>query len=297
MPHIGIDRRTFVGRAAALVLTLAGSRASAASAAPPATALRVAAILPEGDTALAGVRLGAHEVERAASLFGTTFELHQAHASGPSATARAAEDVIARHAVHVLIGGADAAAADALADVARDRQILFFNVGTPADAIRRLCHPMMFHLQPSAAVIACARAAVDDVPPDAQAVVWHPSLFRYGAAQINERFRDASGTGMDGRAWAGWMAVRIAFDAAQRAGSTSPAALAEHLASPRAIFDGHKGMQLSFHPDTHELRQPLYVTAGDRVIGQAPSPGDSGDAPHAVLLDRLADPEARSCPA
>ena len=87
--------------------------------------------------------------------------------------------------------------------------------------------------------------------PGARVVDWHDQLRADGAAALNARFVRAAGRPMDERAWRGWMAVKVAFDAALRAGA------GEH--DMQALrFDGHKGHPLRFGDDGH-LRQPTYA--------------------------------------
>jgi hypothetical protein len=64
---------------------------------------------------------------------------------------------------------------------------------------------------------------------------------------------------MDGRAWAGWAAVKIGSEAALRARSTAVERILAYLEQPTSRFDGHKGWQLGFRPADHQLRQPLYI--------------------------------------
>jgi ABC-type branched-subunit amino acid transport system substrate-binding protein len=93
---------------------------------------------------------------------------------------------------------------------------------------------------------------------------WHHTLFKYGASELNERFTRSAGRPMSSDHWLGWMAVKIIAEASLRAGTEE--ALAEVMA--RGRFDGHKGVALSFAPETRRLRQPLYVVdrATDRVV-------------------------------
>ena len=72
-------------------------------------------------------------------------------------------------------------------------------------------------------------------------------------AQLNERFRRRFDHPMTGTAWAGWVAVKIASEAALRHGGRLDAA-----ALAATAFDGHKGRPLPFGADGR-LRQPLYV--------------------------------------
>jgi ABC-type branched-subunit amino acid transport system substrate-binding protein len=266
-----IDRRAFIGRAAAITATALVPLNARRAHAGPAVSLSVGVVLPAGHPALAGVRLGASEAEHAARLFGSRFTQHEAAASGADAARGAARRLISEHAIDVLIGGATAADADALADAAVSRAVLFMNIGVPADTLSRRCDPHVFHLMPSNAVL---QAALQSAPatPGARVALWHPRLSRFGAGQVNDRFEDAFGQPMTGAAWAGWMAVKVAFDAAQRAQTADARRLGAHLTAARTVFDGHKGVRLSFQPGTHELQQPLYVVAGDEIVAEVASP-------------------------
>lgn len=92
-------------------------------------------------------------------------------------------------------------------------------------------------------------------PPDAGA--WRHDLVRYGAAQLNDRYRARFGATarMNGPAWAGWFAAKVLVEASLRARNDTAAALRDALFSVR--FDGHKGVPLHFAPDG-VLEQPLY---------------------------------------
>jgi len=92
-------------------------------------------------------------------------------------------------------------------------------------------------------------------------LAWDSSLERFGAAQLNERYQRRFGSPMDEEAWAGWMSVKIVLDAVLRIKSAEPCALERFLLSADARFDGHKGVQLFFDPQTRELIQPLAARA------------------------------------
>ncbi|HET7380077.1 MAG TPA: hypothetical protein VFJ24_08565 [Gaiellales bacterium] len=91
---------------------------------------------------------------------------------------------------------------------------------------------------------------------------WHPSLKRYGALELNERYRRAYDEPMSPAAWAGWFGVKCAAEAAFRG---SPAHLAQSLRSARV--DGHKGVALRFLPDG-TLEQPLYLVGRSTRAGE-----------------------------
>ena len=105
---------------------------------------------------------------------------------------------------------------------------------------------------------ASARDIVGQRPPDTarlQIALWHPALERFGASQLTDRYRARYGTDMDSDAWAGWMAVKIAWESALRA---SPGAVGRRDAIARGAFDGHKGRPLRFGADG-VLQQPLVL--------------------------------------
>jgi hypothetical protein len=118
---------------------------------------------------------------------------------------------------------------------------------------------------------------------------WHPSLERYGAGQVNDRFRARFRAPMDEGAWAGWIAVKAAWEAAARAGTADGAALRARLLAEETRIDGHKGRPLSFRPWDGQLRQPLYVVAGaEGAIAELPAgAGEEDGRDDAEVLDAL----------
>jgi hypothetical protein len=89
---------------------------------------------------------------------------------------------------------------------------------------------------------------------------WHPSLGRFGAGELNERFQrllqrlaPRASAGMNGDAWAGWFGVKVAAEASLR-GLQAAQLTADN--APR--FDGHKGVALQFDSGG-VLTQPVYV--------------------------------------
>ena len=96
-------------------------------------------------------------------------------------------------------------------------------------------------------------------PRVVRADAWSPDLERFGAAQLNDRFRARFGAGatMRGPAWAGWFAAKVAAEAVLRARTQDPEAVADVLRTAR--FDGHQGKPLAFAPDG-ALLPPLHIT-------------------------------------
>ena len=117
-------------------------------------------------------------------------------------------------------------------------------------------------------------AALSTVRDDstARVLLWHHSLARFGADQLNDRFRRRFSAEMDSDAWAAWAAVKIAAEACLRARArrVSPRVV---LADSNAAFDAHKGMPLRFESRSRRLVQPLYIhstTAGATTIREIP---------------------------
>lgn len=117
-----------------------------------------------------------------------------------------------------------------------------------------------------------SRTATAEPDAGAHLELWHASLERFGAEQLNQRYRRHFNEAMDSDAWMGWFAMKVALDLALHADAASPSALLAQLADAHASFDGQKGRPLRFAADTHRLVQPLYrvVGVGDssRVVAE-----------------------------
>lgn len=123
----------------------------------------------------------------------------------------------------------------------------------------------------------------DDWAPEAfWPSLWHSGNFRYGATQLNDRFRDRFGRPMGPQGWANWAAVKLLGDLLVGEPVTPGADLAARLEEETA-FDGYKGPPLSFRPWNHQMGQAMYVlhpSVGDTVedpyqsIGEVPVTAD-----------------------
>lgn len=288
----------------------------------PASEGGAGAASDEVRSAIRGVTLGAEEAARTGALVGRGIELRTGNSgSADGDAAGAAERLLREGGVAALIGGFDDDSARALSVFADRAGVLFLNVGSRADALRGAeCGRNLFHVEASDAMCAAALAAREGSSPESgspvRAALWHPTLERFGAAQLNDRFRARFGAGMDGPAWAGWMAVKALWEASLRARTAEPAGLRAYLERDATQLDGHKGWALSFRPWDHQLRQPLYLIAdsvgsestesestgstgsrsvegGTRVVGEVPARrGEEGSSREA--LDRLSGDAAVS---
>lgn len=249
-------RRTFLGVMRAVTSVALIARVLSAQAAP---SLRIG-LVTRGNSLTSsterGAQLGAGEAKQTATLFGGDVFLFQEPIRHNAE--RAAERLLAARKVQILIGSA-ADDAEALSKFAEAHRILFFNVASRAPALRAACRRYTFHIEASDSMYVAAAKRVGSAQN--ATLLWAPALERYGASQINERYRGKYAAPMDGGAWAGWVAVKIAAEAVLRARSASAGAILSYLESPSTTFDGHKGWPLSFRSSDHQLRQPLYVVS------------------------------------
>lgn len=291
-------------RALVVALVLAGTtvapaaaRAQAQDAASAPRLLRIAAIA-SGDTSRAlhdGLRLGAEEAARSAALFGWTVELSVAEAF-PGGELSEALGGASAGAHAIIVGGSEALCAHARARAHRVTQPVL-TVACASDAIRGVaCGRAMFHVSPSASMRAGALAMA--ASPRTRVVEWDSTLERFGAGQVNDRFRARFGRGAGEEAWAAWLAVKALMEAAIRAGSTDPERLSARLAA--STFDGHKGLPLTFREWDGQLRQPLYLVSSSRGTASLPQevPVRTPGVQARELLDRLgAGPSDATLPA
>jgi hypothetical protein len=185
-----------------------------------------------------GFELGMVEATRAAELF------RAAITSSAARTVRA----LASSGCTVIVGGVGQASKAAAAQ--RDSsggRLLYLNAAAAANELRSpACGELAFHVAPSAAMREAATA-------------WDPRLSRFGAGQLNDRYRHRFVESMTEGAWCGWMAVKVAWEAALRARSVGGADVAAVLLRPATGFDGHKGRALRFNATDRQLYQPMYA--------------------------------------
>lgn len=199
-----------------------------------------------------GVRLGADEAGHTGALFGTAVQLRIAQSSDAAGAAHAAAASFHDWRPALLIAAGTPAACDTLTALAARDSLALLDAGCAAA---------------TTAGAGCAFAlgvpATDSVAGDSTRIVlWHWTLDRFGAEQLNERYRRRFDGRMDSAAWAGWLAVKIALDLALRTRSVAGPVLLRELARPGARFDGQKGRPLHFRATDRRLLQPTYRVAG-----------------------------------
>lgn len=244
------------------------------------------ALSPDKQSALRGAMLGAQETSRTAELLDQHLDVIIDTASGEASIRQAARRLVETDSVFAIAGGFDPAVCETLQDVAASHNVLFFNIGCANDDLRgQGCHRHTFHIASSETMRQHARSE------DAPAVLWHPSLFRYGASQLNERFEESVGGAMDGPAWSSWMALKILWESVQRTQTTDARQLIRYLESEDARFDGHKGRSLTFRPWNHQLRQPMYrlqtAEGSSEEAEQVPHATNDEEMSSRTLLDQI----------
>jgi ABC-type branched-subunit amino acid transport system substrate-binding protein len=249
------------------------------SAQSPTASLRIGIVKSAGaattaqSSALKGIELGAAEADQTARLFGSGVKLFEATGDGSREDALAAAGFLSSaRKVQVLLA-VSADDVEAVSRFAEDHHLIFLNVASRATALRSACRRHSFHVEASDLMYANAArqfASGSGIRPAVtqardSVVLWDSRLERFGASQINDRYFGMTKLAMDGPAWAGWAAIKIAAEAALRAGSAEPTRLLRYLESPATQFDGHKGWPLSFRAADHQLRQPLYIVVTGRT--------------------------------
>ena len=97
-------------------------------------------------------------------------------------------------------------------------------------------------------------------------VAWHWTFERFGAPQLNKRFRRLAGRDMSSEDWAGWVAIRSIADAIAQT-------VREMLASSELSVDLYKGVRGNFRDWSGQLRQPILLARHNAVIAVAPIDG------------------------
>ncbi len=206
---------------------------------------------PANAGSIRGMTLGIEEGQRTAAMFGWELVVKQ---SVDSLSAASALQALLRDRPTAILGEFTDFS-EALGDAHGTSLVL--DTGSPRVPANLACNDTRFRIIPASA---------------APLRTWHPSLERYGAGELNERYRRRFNAEMDDRAWSAWMAVKILVDAALKTGNSEPRALEKYLVQS-GRFDGHKGVPLFFDAVTRELVQPLVAVGENRapeLVGPQP---------------------------
>lgn len=108
---------------------------------------------------------------------------------------------------------------------------------------------------------------------------WHFALERYGAPQLNERYRQfkkdnqlGAQVAMTDAEFAAWSAVKLVTNSINTRQDGSNLDLMSVLTDPASQVDLYKGTRGSIRQWNNQLRQPILLSAPETVIAVAPMP-------------------------
>ena len=102
---------------------------------------------------------------------------------------------------------------------------------------------------------------------------WARPHEQWGATQLQDRFLHQAKRWMTDRDYAAWLAVRAVGEAATRAQSLDPAAIAAYLRGDKFQLGGYKGQALSFRPWDGQMRQAILLYQPRALVSVSPQPG------------------------
>ena len=105
------------------------------------------------------------------------------------------------------------------------------------------------------------------------AAAWHPTLEQWAAAQLQSRFRKATGRWMTPRDYAAWTAMRVIGEAATRSESLEFEVLVRMIRDHAFEVAAFKGRKQSFRPWDGQMRQPIAIAWARSLVAVAPLDG------------------------
>ncbi|MGZ8135852.1 MAG: ABC transporter substrate-binding protein [Methylococcaceae bacterium] len=105
------------------------------------------------------------------------------------------------------------------------------------------------------------------------ATAWHPTHEQWGAAQIQNRFKEQAGRWMEERDYAAYLAIRAIGEAATRTQANALKPIKDYMLSDKFALQGYKGKPLSFRAWDGQLRQPVLLAAPRSLVNVAPIEG------------------------
>jgi ABC transporter substrate binding protein (PQQ-dependent alcohol dehydrogenase system) len=104
-------------------------------------------------------------------------------------------------------------------------------------------------------------------------LAWSPVVEQWGAAQLQNRFREMAGRGMGPIDYAAWAAVRSIGEAVTRTNAADPASLRAYMLSDAFELAGFKGRVMDYRPWNGQLRQPIPLAHERALAALAPIEG------------------------
>lgn len=104
-------------------------------------------------------------------------------------------------------------------------------------------------------------------------VTWHWVVESWGAAQLQNRFRELAGRHMNSEDYAAWAAIRSIGTAVTALSSASAPEIRSFLFSDEFQLAGFKGRKLTFRDWNGQLRQPIPLVHPRGLVARAPFEG------------------------
>ncbi len=105
------------------------------------------------------------------------------------------------------------------------------------------------------------------------ATSWHRTHERWGAAQLQSRFRKMTGRHMTPLDYGVWAPIRAIGEAATRTRSTDFDRMVAYIKGPEFELAGFKGQKLTFRNWNGQLRQPVLLAAPKALVSVSPQQG------------------------
>ena len=102
---------------------------------------------------------------------------------------------------------------------------------------------------------------------------WSHVVEPWGAAQLQNRFREMARRDMTEADFAAWLAVRIIGEAVSRTGKPDAPSVREYVLSEEFQMSAFKGRGLTFRSWNGQLRQPVHLVTSDAQVAVAPIEG------------------------
>lgn len=104
-------------------------------------------------------------------------------------------------------------------------------------------------------------------------VAWHRVVESWGAAQLQNRFRDLAGRDMNSEDYAAWVAIRSIGTAVTDLGNAAPDKIRAFLFSDEFQLAAFKGRKLTYRDWNGQLRQPIPLVHPRGLVARAPFEG------------------------
>lgn len=104
-------------------------------------------------------------------------------------------------------------------------------------------------------------------------VTWHRVVESWGAAQLQNRFRELANRNMNSEDYAAWAAIRAIGTAVTALSSASTDTIRPYLFSDKFQLAAFKGRKLTFREWNGQLRQPIPLVHPRGLVARAPFEG------------------------